>query len=106
MELRAWIIQEIKKRNWSRRQLAQKTGLSQSLVQKTLKGERNPSSTFCIKVAEALEEPPEKLLRMARVLPQVLEDKVLAELLDMLRNMTPDQRNEMLRYAKYIYQVK
>lgn len=104
MELRTWLSQELKSRNWSGRELARKTGLSPSLVTKTLSGERGPSADFCVKVAEALGEAPEKLLRMAEILPPASEDKVLAELLDLLRNMSADQKKEMLRYAKYVYQ--
>lgn len=103
MEFRTWIIEELKKRNWSGRELARRTGLSQSIVQKTLKGERNPSSEFCIRVAEALGESPEKLLRMSGILPQIIEDEALVhELFELLRILNRDQKFEVLRYIRYL----
>lgn len=103
MELKDWIDQEIKQKNWSRRELARRTGLSTSLVQKILKGERNPSTEFCIKVAQALGESPEKLLRMAGILPEILEDETLVnEVVELLRTLTPDQKMEALKYVRYL----
>lgn len=104
--LEDWLAKELKDRGWTHNELARRAGVSQSSISNVLAGKKKAGAELCIKVAQALEEPPEKVLRLAGVLPQVLEDKELAELLDMLRNMTPDQRNEMLRYAKYIYRDK
>lgn len=102
-ELRGWITQELKQRGWSRRELARKAGLSQSNVQKILKGERSPSPEFCVKVAQALEESPEKLLRMAGVLPRALEDESLVnELFELVRTLNHKQKMEVVKYVKYL----
>ena len=100
-ELRDWITQELKKRHWSRRELARQTDLSPAIVQKTLKGERNPSSEFCVKVAQTLGESPEKLLRMAGILPQV-DETLTHELSELIANLDRDQKLEVLRYVRYL----
>src|SRR5688572_148866 len=103
--LRAWVSEELEQRNWSHRELARKTGFSPSFVSKILSGERNVSADFCIRVAQALEEAPEKLLRLAGILPTALEDDpTLAEIQDLVRHLPPSQRKEALRYLRYLYQ--
>ena len=102
-KLREWLSQELDRLNWSHRELARKSDLSQSIVSKTIRGDRNPSAEFCIKVATALGQPPEKLLRLADILPDTQEDDpTLTELFDSLRNMSSEQRKEVLRYVHFL----
>lgn len=104
-ELRDWINQELKQRSWSRRELARRASLSQAAVQKILAGERNPSAEFCIKVAQALGESPEKLLRMSGILPKILFEakaEVFGELIDLLDTLSYEQHVEVLNYVKYL----
>lgn len=103
-ELRAWISEELERRHWSHRELARQSDLSNSLVSKTLSGKMSVSITFCYKVAQALAESPEKLLRLAGILPPTSEDATLQELIDLARNLPPDQRKEALRYLRFLYQ--
>lgn len=102
-ELRAWLSEELERRHWSHRELARRVGLSQGLVSQTLAGDRSPSNNFCLKVAQALGEAPEKLFRLAGILPPSEDDPTITELNDMIRNMTPEQRKDMLKYARYLY---
>jgi hypothetical protein len=65
------------------------------------------SADFCIKIAQVLGEAPEKVLRLANILPQLPvseDDPTLREINDTLRNMTSEQRQEALRYIRYLYQ--
>lgn len=104
-ELRAWVSQEIERRHWSYRELARKTGFSPSLVSKVLLEKRSASADFCIKVANALGESPEKLLRLAGILPTspASEDSTLQELMDLARSLPPEEQEEVLKYARYRY---
>lgn len=107
--LRLWLSQELDRRGWSHRELARNTGFSQSLVSKTLSGERNPSADFCIKVAQVLGESPETLLRLAGILPpgppaSPSDNPTLQELVELARNLPPEQLKELLRYTHYLYQ--
>lgn len=104
-ELRAWLSKELEKRHWSQRELARQSGISQPLVSQTLSGDVPPSADFCIKVAQALGEAPEKVLRMAGILPPALEDDpTLAEIQDLVRNLPPSQRKDVLRYIRFLFQ--
>lgn len=105
-ELRAWLSQEIEQRHWSHRELARQSGLSNSLVSKTLSGKMNVSITFCYKVAHALGESPEKLLRLAGILPPspASEDDTLQELIELARSLPPEDQKEILEYVRFRYQ--
>lgn len=106
---RLWLLQELDRRGWSHRELARQTGFSQSLVSKTLSGERMASANFCTKVAEVLGESPEMVLRLAGILPpappSVPSDSLtLQKIVELARLLSPDQCEEALRYIRYLYQ--
>ena len=106
-ELRTWLAQEIDRRGWSHRMLARQISLSHSLVSKALSGKMRASADFCIRVAQALDEPPEKVLRLAGILPMSPaneHEQALKEILDIAKNMTPENRQDLLNYARYRYQ--
>lgn len=103
-ELRAWLSQELERRNWSQRELARRTGFNHSFVSKTLAGDRSPSNEFCLKVAQVLGEAPEKLFRLAGILPPSDDDPTLVELIELARGLPPEDREELLKYARFRYQ--
>ena len=106
-KLRAWLTEELERLGWSFGELARRAKVSRPLISRTLSGDMPPSADFCIKIAQALGEPPEKVLRLADILPQLPgpEDELtLEEITDTLRNMTPEQRKEALHYIRYLYQ--
>jgi transcriptional regulator with XRE-family HTH domain len=106
--LRALISQEIERRDWSHRVLARHSGLSNSLVSKTLAGKLPPSADFCIKVAQALGESPEKFLRLAGILPAspASDDSALQELMDLARSLPPEDQEDILKYVRFRYQQR
>lgn len=104
--LRTWLSEELDRRKWSQRELARQADISQAFVNRVLSGDLSPSINFCNKVAQALGEPPEKLLRLAGILPTSPaseDEQLIREVLDILKNMSPDQRKELLRYAHYLF---
>jgi transcriptional regulator with XRE-family HTH domain len=106
-ELRAWLSKELERRRWSQGELARQAGISRSFVSMVLSGDTSPSINFCHKVAQALGEAPEKVLRLAGILPSATtsdNDPILTELQDLVRNLPPQQREEALRYLQYLYQ--
>jgi len=56
---------ELGVRNWSMSHLARRSGVSTALMSDVLNSKVPASAKFCTKVARALKEPPERLLRMA-----------------------------------------
>lgn len=106
-EFRDWLSEELKQRGWSHNELARKAKVSQAAVSSVLSGYRNAGADFCVKIADALSETPEKVLRLAGILPSfptLEDDPLLREVLDTLRNMSLQQRKEVLRFIRYLYQ--
>lgn len=107
--LRFWLAQELKRRKWSHDKLAQRAGISRSFVTRIISGDARPSVNFCHKVAAALGEPPDKLLRLAGILPPGSpaspdDDATLQELVELARNLPPDARQQVLDYVRFLYQ--
>lgn len=67
-----------------------------------------PSPDFCLKIASALGESPEKVMRLAGILPSppASEDEELEELLDLARGLSPEDRKEILSYIRFRYQQR
>lgn len=107
-DLRTWLAETIEQRRWSHRELARQSGLSHSLVSKTLSGEMKASPEFCIKVAEALELSPVLVLVKAGILPpqQPADDSIIQELVELARNLPREDRQELLDYARFRYQKR
>lgn len=107
-KLKVWLSAELEKRHWSQRELARQSGISQALIWQVLSGDVPTSADFCIKVAQALDEPPDKLLRLAGILPAspASEDDTLQELMDLARSLPPEDREELLKYARFRYQQR
>lgn len=105
-KLSTWIVREIEQRGWSHRELARRAGVSQTAVSGTLSGDRKAGADFCIKVAQALGEPPEKALRLAGILPPLVSEDAptFSDLMDIARNMSPQQRREALNFMRFLYQ--
>lgn len=107
-ELITWVKAELTDRGWSHRELARRAGVSQTAVSGTLSGERNPGADFCIKLAKAFDETPERLLRLAGILPPLPapeKSMTLGKLWDLVQNMDEEQRLEIYRYARFRYQT-
>jgi transcriptional regulator with XRE-family HTH domain len=96
-----WLARELKEKRLSQRELARQSAISQTLISQTLSGDVKPSADFCIKVAGTLGEPPEKLLRLAGILPPGTDDPSLQELLEVARNLSSENQQDLLNYAKF-----
>jgi len=99
-----WIVEKNDARNWSQRRLASEAGLSHTQVSNVINGSRAVTFDFCAAVAKAFGEPPEKVLRIAGLLPPlpVGDDPAKTQLEDLIDRMTPAQRLELLQYGEYL----
>jgi transcriptional regulator with XRE-family HTH domain len=105
--LRIWLREELKVRQLPQRELAKKSGISQTRISQTLSGAIPVSAEFCIKVAPVLEVSPEYLLRLAEMLPSESADSENAttqEIIELLKNLTPGQQQEALNFIKFLNQ--
>jgi transcriptional regulator with XRE-family HTH domain len=106
-KLRTWLSKELEKRRWSHGELARLSGISRPLISQVLAGDVTPSADFCIKVAQALNEAPEKVLRLTGILPSHPtsdDDSILAELHDLVENLPPQRRKQALDFLRFLYQ--
>jgi transcriptional regulator with XRE-family HTH domain len=88
-----WLGDELHGRRWNYSELARQAGLSAASVSQVMSGRQNPGLQFCFGVAGALDEPPEKVLRLAGFLPLRPErDEALEEILFHYARMTPEGR--------------
>lgn len=97
-----WLADELARRGWSHNELARRAGISQPNVSAIVKGQ-TPGCDFCIKIASALGEAPEKILRLAGVLPTLADDPTLAELQDLVQNLPLTKRKQALDFLRWLY---
>ncbi|GAB4446308.1 MAG: hypothetical protein Kow0031_28960 [Anaerolineae bacterium] len=105
---RQWVVAELNKRGVSYRQFAKQAGVSHTLVSRTLSGDMPASADFCIKVATALDIAPVYVLTLAGILPDepvaASPGPVTLEIVRLVENLSPEQRQEALRYLRYLAQ--
>ena len=102
-----WLLGELEDRGWNNSELARQAEISQPTVSLVIGGQRQPGPEFCLKVARALKEPPEKVFRLAGIIPTLPgseDDMKLDELLIVVKRLTPSEREDVLRYARFRYQ--
>ena len=107
-EFKAWLSEKMEKRGWSHNELARQAQVSQAAVSSVLSGYRNAGADFCIKIAQALGESPEKVLRLAGILPPLSpsDDSALQELMELARTLPSDQRQQVLDYIRFLSQQR
>jgi len=64
-----WLATQLETRGWSQRELSRRSGISPTQISDIISGKANPGADSSIAIARALGEPPEKLLRLAGILP-------------------------------------
>lgn len=100
-----WIITERKKIGWSQAILARHSNLSRTAISDYEKRKRlNPNVDALSRIATALGYPPERLLRIANILPPRLEiDETIESaqhIISMYRHSST--RQQALDYLKYL----
>lgn len=105
-ELLTWLNTEIGNRGWSNNELARRAGMSSAGLSKVMTGRNAITWDFCYRVAQALKEPPEKIFRLAGLLPPAASerDQLIQELLEIARKLDATDRDELLAYARLRYQ--
>ncbi len=73
------LTSEMAERGWSMRELAKRAGISHSQISNIVNGQANPGADFCLSVAHALNMSPEKIFRLAGILPPSREERVAAD---------------------------
>lgn len=96
-----WLIKEIETRGWSNSELARRAGVVPSTISMVLSGQNRPGFDFCVKVARALQMPPEMILRRAGLLPSIpnsVEEE--AEAMGILRGLPNSARRTVMQMLR------
>src|SRR5262245_6720168 len=96
-----WLLAELEKRSWRPADLAHRAGLSTGSLSNVLSGNRKAGPDICKAIARACNEPPEKVFRLAGLLPPLPgeEDELLNEVTETFKRLSPEMRREVLAYA-------
>jgi transcriptional regulator with XRE-family HTH domain len=104
-----WLEEEIQKRGWQPSDMAREANTYPATITRILNRMRNPGPDICLAIAKALDMPPEEVFRKAGLLPDLpygpLEQMTLQELHDLMRNLTPRDRRDVLEYARMRYRL-
>ena len=102
-KFRPWLLQELKNRSWRPADFARRAGLHTGSLSNIMSGNRRAGQDMCQAIAQALAEPPEKLFRLAGLLPPLpaAEDELLHELIETFKRLTPEKRREVSDYARW-----
>lgn len=88
-----WLQEQMDLRNWNAADLARRAGVYHSTISRILKGEREAGIDACRAIATALREEPDKVLRLAGLLPEEKGERVLGGFQEELLGLT-DQLDE------------
>jgi transcriptional regulator with XRE-family HTH domain len=92
-EIGDWLLTQLEDRGWSQAELARRSEISQPALSRIISGTQQAGPDACVAVARAFGEPPEKVFRLAGLLPPlpppVAEEH---EALAILRNLPGQAR--------------
>lgn len=108
-EFAEWLEKRLERKGWTLRELAQRAGLTHAAISNVLNGQRNPGLKFCLGIADALDEPPEFVMRRAGLLPELpapegFSQETIRELIDIIYNLPMDKQEDLLEIAWSLYQ--
>ncbi len=106
MTFAEWLRVELDWRDWSKADLARAAGISAPHVTRIMNSEQSPGTETILAIARALSKPPEEVFRRAVGLPLNEESPGLLEWVEIFVSATPEQREEILDYARYKTQPK
>jgi transcriptional regulator with XRE-family HTH domain len=99
-----WLEQQLEKRSWSMSELARRCDVSHPTISRVISGERGPGPDLCRAIAHAFDMPEEKVFRIAGLLselPAPDEDFTFAQVYDMMKHLTPEERVEIMEYVRW-----
>ena len=102
-----WILDELDKRDWTPAILSKKAEINPGSLSHILNGSRKPGPDVCTSIANALGVSPETVFRAAGLLPKLPpEDASFREILEAVRPMSVEEREEILEYVLWKQQRK
>ncbi len=99
-----WLEKQLTKRGWGYNEFGRRAGLSSGGVSLVMTERQKPGLEFCTKAAQALSEPPERVLRLAGLVPPLPgpeNDDQLKDILEIAKRLIPAEREAVLEYTKW-----
>lgn len=105
-----WLLAQLETRGWSQSELARRAGLGNATLSRIISGLRRAGPDAALSIAETLGEPPEKVFRLAGLLPpwpggqetdaelQQIADRLVAIWLE-LHQLDPESAARLTRIA-------
>lgn len=91
-----WLQKELDTRGWSQSELGRRANLASATISYVLSGNTNPGFEFCKKVALAFGVSPERILRMAGLLPPEPEPTANSKEANQLFSQLTDEEQEIV----------
>ncbi len=102
-----WLEENVRERKWNYSVLAREADLSPAAISQVMSGKYKAGLQFCFGVAQALDEPPEKVLRLAGFLPpKPALDEEAEEIWHYYERMTPAGRRHFRAIARALAEGK
>lgn len=98
-----WLQSQLDERDMSQADLARRMGKKTGVISNLINNKRHlPSVESCQLISRALNIPLEEVYRAANILPETEQTDALTEaIVYMVRNLDPEERQEILDYVKY-----
>lgn len=104
-----WILEELNKKDWKPADLAKKARMSTGALSNIMNGNRKPGPEICRAIAQALDQPPEHVFRLAGLLPPLPSSNngpILNEIIEIVKRLTDEEKEDVLDYAKLRYEKR
>lgn len=105
-ELIIFVNKKLKERNLSHREVARRSGYSNTLISDALKGARPITFDFCLAIAKALNEPLWHILQLAGFLTEVplglMEDGETKTLIDKYSSLPSEGKLEFKNFLDWL----
>jgi len=104
MDFIEWLISEADKRGWSSNRLARECGVSHTAMAKLISGKQRITFDMSYKIALAFKMPPEKVFRLAGLMPRIHPDRQVIEgIVDMLNALPKNEVAEIAEFTEFKY---
>jgi transcriptional regulator with XRE-family HTH domain len=102
-EFLTWLNKNLEENNLSQSEASRRAGLNQNAISDIVNGRvREVSLRTCKALARLFNAPLEEVLRLAGHI-EYSEDMALQELMEVARSLRPEDRRELLEYARWQY---
>jgi transcriptional regulator with XRE-family HTH domain len=106
---RTWIEYELFKRRWSTREFGRQVGVSATHASRIGRGIDQPSAKLCAEIARVFGMTTQEVMRRAGHLPPLpenYEERTEQRILELMRELPRDAREELMNFAQYLYTTR